>query len=184
MNTDTAGTAATRLKCSGSDSIDFSDSPAEILYNSNEYCQESQLYSFLCMLTHHHWFEQALVAGGVATAVFHMPILLAFTLGFILKAVGPAIVIQLMFDLQRKGRGVDKGAPLIIFLWGFCVIFPPSLPLSSYAHNLELYTPQSIHLSLPAPAGPVSQVMVSPAVYVWTPCLSDSPNLSASQPAG
>ena len=52
---------------------------------------------------------QALVAGVVAYGVFGMPILLAFTLGFILKAVGPAIVIQLMFDLQRKGRGVDKG---------------------------------------------------------------------------
>ena len=56
---------------------------------------------------------QAIVAGAVAYAVFGMPILLAFTLGFILKAVGPAIVIQLMFDLQRKGRGVDKGAPLM-----------------------------------------------------------------------
>ena len=53
---------------------------------------------------------EALVAGGVAHGIFGMPILLAFTLGFILKAVGPAIVIQLMFDLQRKGRGVDKGA--------------------------------------------------------------------------
>ena len=57
---------------------------------------------------------QALVAGVVAYGVFGMPILLAFTLGFILKAVGPAIVIQLMFDLQRKGRGVDKGAPLLV----------------------------------------------------------------------
>ena len=56
---------------------------------------------------------QAIVAGAVACAVFGMPILLAFTLGFILKAVGPAIVIQLMFDLQRKGRGVDKGAPSV-----------------------------------------------------------------------
>ena len=57
---------------------------------------------------------QALVAGVVAYGVFGMPILLAFTLGFILKAVGPAIVIQLMFDLQRKGRGVDKGGPLLL----------------------------------------------------------------------
>ena len=32
---------------------------------------------------------EALVAGGVAHGIFNMPILLAFTLGFILKAVGP-----------------------------------------------------------------------------------------------
>ena len=53
---------------------------------------------------------EAFVAGAVAHKIFDMPLLLGFTLGFILKAVGPAIVIQLMFDLQRKGRGVDKGA--------------------------------------------------------------------------
>ena len=54
---------------------------------------------------------EAMVSGLVAWQIFKMPILLAFTLGFILKAVGPAIVIQLMFDLQRRGRGVDKGMP-------------------------------------------------------------------------
>ena len=53
---------------------------------------------------------EALVSGTVAHFIFDMPLLLGFTLGFILKAVGPAIVIQLMFDLQRRGRGVDKGA--------------------------------------------------------------------------
>ena len=52
---------------------------------------------------------EALVSGTVAHFIFDMPLLLGFTLGFILKAVGPAIVIQLMFDLQRRGRGVDKG---------------------------------------------------------------------------
>ena len=52
---------------------------------------------------------EAFISGSVAYAIFDMPLLLAFTLGFILKAVGPAIVIQLMFDLQRKGRGIDKG---------------------------------------------------------------------------
>lgn len=52
---------------------------------------------------------EAFVTGSVAHKLFDMPLLLGFTLGFILKAVGPAIVIQLMFDLQRRGRGVDKG---------------------------------------------------------------------------
>ena len=57
---------------------------------------------------------EALVSGSVAHAVFGMPWLLAYSLGFILKAVGPAIVIQLMFDLQKRGLGVAKGIPALV----------------------------------------------------------------------
>ena len=57
---------------------------------------------------------EALVSGSVAHAVFGMPWLLAYALGFILKAVGPAIVIQLMFDLQKRGLGVAKGIPALV----------------------------------------------------------------------
>lgn len=57
---------------------------------------------------------EALVSGSVAHAVFGMPWLLSYALGFILKAVGPAIVIQLMFDLQKRGLGVAKGIPALV----------------------------------------------------------------------
>jgi NhaP-type Na+/H+ or K+/H+ antiporter len=57
---------------------------------------------------------EALISGSVARAVFGMPWMLAFALGFILKAVGPAIVIQLMFDLQKRGWGTDKGIPALV----------------------------------------------------------------------
>lgn len=40
-----------------------------------------------------------------------MPILLAFTMGFILKAVGPGLVVPAMFKLQRQGLGRDQGEP-------------------------------------------------------------------------
>lgn len=40
-----------------------------------------------------------------------MPATFAFALGFILKAVGPALVIQCMFDVQQKRLGTAKGLP-------------------------------------------------------------------------
>ncbi|KAG2484030.1 hypothetical protein HYH03_017120 [Edaphochlamys debaryana] len=57
---------------------------------------------------------EAFTTAGVAMGVFRMPPFWALTMGFILKAVGPAVVIQTMFDLQKKGLGVDKGIPAIV----------------------------------------------------------------------
>lgn len=53
---------------------------------------------------------EAFYDGGVATALFGMPVLLAFTMGFILKAVGPGLVVPAMFQLQKTGLGKDQGA--------------------------------------------------------------------------
>jgi hypothetical protein len=39
-----------------------------------------------------------------------MPVLLGFALGFILKAVGPGLVVPAMFKLQKTGLGRDQGA--------------------------------------------------------------------------
>ena len=54
---------------------------------------------------------EAFFDGGIAIPIFGMPATFGFALGFILKAVGPALVIQLMFETQSKGLGVEKGAP-------------------------------------------------------------------------
>ena len=52
---------------------------------------------------------EAFFDGGLAVALFGMPVTFAFAVGFILKAVGPALVIQCMFDVQQKRLGIAKG---------------------------------------------------------------------------
>ena len=54
---------------------------------------------------------EAFFDGGIAIPIFGMPPLFAFALGFILKAVGPALVIQCMFEVQQKRLGTLKCAP-------------------------------------------------------------------------
>ena len=61
---------------------------------------------------------EALVAAGVAVAVFKMPVLLALTLGFILKPVDPAIVMTTAVAFQRRGAGVAAGIPSLIVAAG------------------------------------------------------------------
>jgi solute carrier family 9B (sodium/hydrogen exchanger), member 1/2 len=57
---------------------------------------------------------EAVVVAGAAAWMFHMPIALGLTLGFILAAVSPAVVVSGMFDLQTRGYGVRKGIPSIV----------------------------------------------------------------------
>ncbi len=51
---------------------------------------------------------EALFDGAIAMPIFGMPPTFAFALGFILKAVGPALVIQAMFEVQQKRLGSGK----------------------------------------------------------------------------
>ena len=51
---------------------------------------------------------EAFFDGGIAIPIFGMPPTFAFALGFILKAVGPALVIQAMFEVQQKRLGSVK----------------------------------------------------------------------------
>jgi solute carrier family 9B (sodium/hydrogen exchanger), member 1/2 len=57
---------------------------------------------------------EAICVGFVSMWVFGMPPALGLTLGFILAAVSPAVVVSGMFDLQTRGYGVKKGIPSII----------------------------------------------------------------------
>lgn len=61
---------------------------------------------------------EALVAAGVAVAVFKMPVLLALTLGFILKPVDPAIVMTIAVAFQRRGAGIRAGIPSLVVAAG------------------------------------------------------------------
>ena len=58
--------------------------------------------------------SEAIVAGVVAHGLFGMPLTLSFALGFILAAVSPAVVVIGMFDLGRRGYGINKGIPSLI----------------------------------------------------------------------
>jgi hypothetical protein len=49
-----------------------------------------------------------LVVGLFATVVFGMSATLGLSLGFILGAVSPAVVVLGMFDLQSRGYGISK----------------------------------------------------------------------------
>lgn len=57
---------------------------------------------------------EAFVIGGVGVILFDMPFILALSLGFILAAVSPAVVVSGMFDLQSRGYGVEQGIPSLI----------------------------------------------------------------------
>lgn len=58
--------------------------------------------------------SEAIVAGAFATLIFGMSITLGLSLGFILGAVSPAVVVLGMFDLQSRGYGVAKGIPSLV----------------------------------------------------------------------
>ena len=57
---------------------------------------------------------EAFFDGGMAVALFGMSTTFAFALGFILKAIGPALVIQCMFEVQQKRLGLEKAIPATV----------------------------------------------------------------------
>lgn len=59
---------------------------------------------------------EAFFDAGIAHAVFGMPFTMALSLGFILKAVGPGLVVPAMFQLQKQGWGANKGIPSTVVI--------------------------------------------------------------------
>ena len=59
---------------------------------------------------------EALFTGGLGVAIFGMPLTLALSMGFILKAVGPGLVVPAMFNLQAGGWGVKVGIPSTVII--------------------------------------------------------------------
>ena len=57
---------------------------------------------------------EALVCGISSTLIFGMPLLLSLSLGFIIAAVSPAVVVVGMLKLQTLGYGVAKGIPSLV----------------------------------------------------------------------
>ena len=57
---------------------------------------------------------EAIVVGGFATIIFGMHFMLGLSLGFILAAVSPAVVVGAMFELKKKGYGVKQNIPTLV----------------------------------------------------------------------
>lgn len=58
--------------------------------------------------------SEAIAVGVVGSVLFRMPFVLGLSMGFILAAVSPAVVVVGMFELHRRGYGVAKGIPSIV----------------------------------------------------------------------
>jgi NhaP-type Na+/H+ or K+/H+ antiporter len=59
---------------------------------------------------------EALYDAGLGVALFNMDYLLGLTMGFILKAVGPGLVVPAMFRLQKNQVGTDQGIPSTVVI--------------------------------------------------------------------
>jgi hypothetical protein len=57
---------------------------------------------------------EAWTIAGMSTALFGLPILLAFSLGYVIAAVSPAVLVPSWMYLQENGYGVDKEIPTIL----------------------------------------------------------------------
>eukprot|EP00429_Kryptoperidinium_foliaceum_P062688 CAMPEP_0176079620 /NCGR_PEP_ID=MMETSP0120_2-20121206/39822_1 /TAXON_ID=160619 /ORGANISM="Kryptoperidinium foliaceum, Strain CCMP 1326" /LENGTH=529 /DNA_ID=CAMNT_0017413377 /DNA_START=42 /DNA_END=1631 /DNA_ORIENTATION=+ len=57
---------------------------------------------------------EAFTGAALGVALFQMPFFLALSMGFILAAVSPAVVVGGMFDLQSRGYGVAEGIPSLV----------------------------------------------------------------------
>eukprot|EP00746_Dinoflagellata_sp_MGD_P153051 gnl/MRDRNA2_/MRDRNA2_84032_c0_seq1.p1 gnl/MRDRNA2_/MRDRNA2_84032_c0~~gnl/MRDRNA2_/MRDRNA2_84032_c0_seq1.p1 ORF type:complete len:545 (+),score=90.09 gnl/MRDRNA2_/MRDRNA2_84032_c0_seq1:178-1812(+) len=58
--------------------------------------------------------SEAFTVALVSMVIFGMPFPLGLSLGFILGAVSPAVVVGGMFDLQHRHYGVEKGVPSLV----------------------------------------------------------------------
>lgn len=57
---------------------------------------------------------EALTCGFLSAILFQMPLLLGLSLGCLLAAVSPAVVVVGMLELQSLGYGVAKGIPSLV----------------------------------------------------------------------
>ena len=57
---------------------------------------------------------EALAILGLSNALLGLPPAWGGTLGFVIAAVSPAVVVIGMFSLERMGYGVDKGIPSLV----------------------------------------------------------------------
>lgn len=60
------------------------------------------------------WTVECCVVAVMSHFIFGLPWTWAFSLGAIMAAVAPAVVVPCLFRLRKKGYGVAKGIPTCI----------------------------------------------------------------------
>ncbi|CAG9460109.1 unnamed protein product [Pedinophyceae sp. YPF-701] len=99
---------------------------------------------------------EAFVAGGLATVILGVPVLLGFSLGFILAAVSPAVVVGSMFEMQKRGYGIKQGIPSLIVA---AASFDDVLAITGYEIFIGLAIPAEGSLAFSIAKGPLSVVV-------------------------
>ncbi|KAK9826729.1 hypothetical protein WJX81_002380 [Elliptochloris bilobata] len=99
---------------------------------------------------------EAFFDGGIAIPIFGMPPAFAFALGFILKAVGPALVIQAMFEVQQRRLGVAKAIPATVVA---AASFDDAIAITGYTLCINLAVRGSANPAWSVAHGPLSIVL-------------------------
>jgi len=99
--------------------------------------------------------SEAVVVGLAAWGMFKMPIFLALTLGFILAAVSPAVVVNGMFAMQKAGLGVAKGIPSLVVA---AASFDDVVAITGYSLFIGLAVPSGGSLAWNIAHGPLNLV--------------------------
>ena len=83
--------------------------------------------------------SEALAVSLIVIPIFGMQYFLGLSLGFILGAVSPAVVVVGMFDLQKRGYGVSKGIPSLVVA---AASFDDVLAITGFSLAIGLAVPQ------------------------------------------
>ena len=118
--------------------------------------------------------SEATVVGLAAMGLFQMNIFMGLTLGFILAAVSPAVVVNGMFALQKAGYGIAKGIPSLVVaaasfddvvaITGYSLFIGLAVPSGSLAMAI-LHGPLNLLLGT---AGGVAGGLVLSATKIWS----------------
>jgi len=104
--------------------------------------------------------SEALTVACVAMALFGMSFILGLSLGFILAAVSPAVVVGAMFELKKKGYGVKQNIPVLVVA---AASFDDVVAISGFAICISFAIPSSHSSSattiLHATHGPVTLLL-------------------------
>jgi len=104
--------------------------------------------------------SEALTVACVSMILFKMNFMLGLSLGFILAAVSPAVVVGAMFELKKKGFGVKQNIPVLVVA---AASFDDVVAISGFAICISFAIP-SAHSStvttiLHATHGPVTLLL-------------------------
>lgn len=116
----------------------FSFCLCEAVTNSHSECFP-QIGTVALRLTICPGIAEASTVAGMAIVLFGMPLLLGYTLGFVLAAVSPAVVVNGMFALQKAGYGIKKGVPSLAVA---AASFDDVVAITGYSLFIGLAIPQ------------------------------------------